>query len=82
MNTRSISQKPLMLNFIQPQKAVTIDAKDYELFYDPIKQIAYYMGGGSGSRNTTSQRGWRNTREQVAQGTYHDYNDAPVTTDD
>lgn len=71
-----------MLNFIQPQKAVTIDAKDYEPLYDPIKQISYYMGGGVESRNTTSQRGWRNTREQVAQGTYHDYNDAPVMTDD
>ncbi len=83
MRTRSIDQKPLLLNFVQPKTAETIDVIDYELYYDPIKQTAYYLGGGSkGGRNTTSQKGHRRTKIDVGPSTISYENDAPVMTDD
>jgi len=83
MKTTRTIQKPLMLNFVQPREAETIDAVDYNLYYDPIKQIAYYLGGGGkGGKNTTSQKGHRQTKNRVGPDTYSYDNDAPVMTDD
>lgn len=84
MQTRNVGFQPVMLNFVQPQVAEPINSNDYDLQYDYMKQIAFYMGGGGGggSRNTKSQRNGRTTERRIGPGTLRHENDEPVTTDD
>ena len=56
--TRKTSCNPLLMNFNEP-RCIESDSSMFNFYYDPIHQIAYYMGGGGSSSG--SSRGGRNT---------------------
>lgn len=79
--------RPLLMSFTPETVAEPIKAEDYNVMYDPKNQISYFLGGGnSNPRNSTSQKGYRRTKEKMNDNpndhNYSEYNDAPVMTDD
>lgn len=89
LSSRKTAQKPVIMNYTAPKKAEVIEEEDYKVIYDVKNSISYICGGGGGSSSgSTSQKGYRETRQVIqrqSDGTpivEGRHNDAPVMTDD
>ncbi len=72
--TRKTNCNPLLMNFNEPRHKENEEG-EYNFYYDPVHQIAYYMGGGgSRGRGTETKKGGKYTWEKAG--------DVPSNDDD
>lgn len=79
--TRKTNCNPLLMNFNEPCHKENEEG-EYNFYYDPVHQIAYYMGGGGsssgssrGGRNTETKKGGRWTHKKISPNYSQDVED-------